>query len=108
MANGILLPVIMEFNLLACPDKFARIAEAMDPSVSGNTLEKAYKSVDLVKQLAHDIGIPKSISELGINKEEYERAIPDMAEDAMKSGNVKVNPRMTRIEDITALYRQIY
>lgn len=108
VANGILLPVIMEFNVLARPEKFARIAEAMDSSVSGSILEKSYKSIELVRRLAHDIGIPKSISELGIDKVAYENAVPEMAQDAMKSGNIKVNPRLTRLEDVIALYHQIY
>ncbi|MCM3113762.1 iron-containing alcohol dehydrogenase [Neobacillus sp. MER 74] len=108
IANGILLPVIMEFNLLSCPDKFARITEAMDPEVKGSMMEKAYASIHLVQRLVKDIKIPNSISELGINKDDYEAAIPIMARDAMKSGNVLVNPRKTNLEDIVNLYHAIY
>ncbi|WP_164745727.1 iron-containing alcohol dehydrogenase [Neobacillus mesonae] len=108
IANGILLPTIMEFNLLSCPEKFARISEAIDPEVKGSMLEKAYESVHLVRCLAKDIKIPTSIAELGINKAEYEAAIPAMARDALKSGNVLVNPRKTKLEDIIDLYHAIY
>ena len=33
-------------------------------------------------------------------------AIPQMAADAITSGNVAINPRPTTLEDITQLYRQ--
>jgi alcohol dehydrogenase class IV len=55
-----------------------------------------------VRQLAADVGIPASLRAVGVSEE----AIPQMAADAMTSGNVGVNPRPTSLEDITRLYRQ--
>jgi alcohol dehydrogenase class IV len=108
VANAILLPVIMEFNLHACPERFAHIAEALDPTVQGNTLEKAKKSVDLVRQLIADVELPTRIGQLQIDEAKYEQAIAEMASDAMKSGNIAVNPRKTSLEDVVRLYRSIY
>ncbi len=39
--------------------------------------------------------------EVGVDEER----IPEMAADAMKSGNIAVNPRSTTIDDIEVLYR---
>ena len=41
LANAILLPIVMEYNLSACPEKFADIAEAMGADVRGMPVEKA-------------------------------------------------------------------
>ena len=58
----------------------------------------------LVKELRECnalLGIPAGLSEVGVTEDK----ISAMAEDAMKSGNVAVNPRSTQKKDIEALYR---
>jgi alcohol dehydrogenase len=52
--------------------------------------------------LGGDVGIPSSLSEVGVKAE----GIAVMAEDTMKSGNVAVNPRKTTIQDVIALYEE--
>ncbi len=42
-----------------------------------------------VRQLCRVIGIPKKLSELGVEP----GIIPNMASDAMKSGYIMINPR---------------
>ena len=42
----------------------------------------------------------------GFSDEEIESKIDAMADDAMKSGNIAVNPRVSRQQDIEALYRK--
>ena len=41
-----------------------------------------------------------------VTAEEIESKIVPMAVDAMKSGNIAVNPRVSRQQDIEALYRK--
>lgn len=102
IANAILLPHVMAFNSLACPEKMARLAEAMGVDVSGlSPMDGARAAVDSVVRLMTDVGIVETLSTLGVKEED----IPAMAADAMKSGNVLVNPRQTTIEDIIMLYR---
>ena len=50
----------------------------------------------------HILGIPATLGEVGVKAE----AIPAMAADAMKSGNIAVNPRSSKLEDIEMLYRK--
>ncbi len=114
VANAVLLPVIAEYNALADHGKYLRIynyiskipacAEAFEPMLL----------VDAIRSLCADIGIPENLT-IAINnaskngpvsKEEIESKIEAMAADAMKSGNIAVNPRASRQSDIEALYRK--
>ena len=102
VANAVLLPHIMEFNSLACPEKMSRVAQTMGVDVFGlSPMEGAAAAVDAVRQLNQDVGIVDGLRALGVKEEE----IPAMAADAMKSGNVLANPRYTTIDDIIMLYR---
>jgi alcohol dehydrogenase class IV len=102
-ANAILLPHVMEYNLIGCPEKFVRIAEVLDVSVSGLSLaEAAWRSVEAVRELSSDVGIPESLSDVGVDPS----AIPDMARDTMTSGNIPVNPRKVFLNDVIRLYEQ--
>ena len=58
---------------------------------------------ELVK-LNEKLGIPVSLKEVGVKEELFDA----MAIDAMKSGNITVNPRMTEIEDVIHLYEQAF
>ncbi|KKM09786.1 hypothetical protein SY88_16415 [Clostridiales bacterium PH28_bin88] len=105
VANAILIPYVMEFNVPSAPEKFALIAEAMGESTSGlNTMEAACSAVTAVTKLNRDIGIPQSLSDVGAKQ----NVILEMAQDAMKSGNILVNPRTTNIEDIITLYNKAF
>ena len=103
IANSILLTRIMTYNRYACPEKFADIAAAMGEDVDGlSTVDASVLAVEAVQNLSDDVGIPTTLSEAGAKAE----GIPVMAEDAMKSGNIQVNPRKTTIKDVIALYEE--
>ncbi|MHB1042617.1 MAG: iron-containing alcohol dehydrogenase [Eubacteriales bacterium] len=105
VANAILIPHIMEYNVPACPGRFARIAAVMGVRTEGlTTMEAAYAAVAAVWKLNDCVGIPKSMGEVGAEKD----LIPAMARDAMKSGNILVNPRTTVIDDIINLYEKAF
>ena len=58
--------------------------------------------VDELRRLNADLGLPASLSEVGVTEDTFEA----MAEDAMKSVNVPANPRQTTKRDIIALYKK--
>lgn len=102
VANAILFPHIMEFNLPAAPERFVHVAQAMGARLDGLTfMEQANKAIEAWRELARDVGIPKTLREVGVDPE----AIPKMAADAMLSGNIKINPRKTELQDVINLYR---
>lgn len=103
IANSILLTRIMTYNRYACPEKFADIAAAMGEDVDGlSAVDASVLAVEAVQNLSDDVGIPTTLGEAGAKAE----GIPVMAEDAMKSGNIQVNPRKTTIKDVIALYEE--
>lgn len=103
IANSILLTRIMTYNRYACPEKFADIAAAMGGDVNGlGAVDASVLAVEAVQNLSDDVGIPATLGEAGAKAE----GIHVMAEDAMKSGNIQVNPRKTTIKDVIALYEE--
>jgi alcohol dehydrogenase len=104
VALAVTLPVVMEYNHLAAPDRFVDVARALGEPVDHLTrLEGARRAVDAVKKLAHDVGIPSSLSAFGVREEH----VGPVVAEAMKSGNVPVNPRLTKAEDLEAILRQV-
>lgn len=101
IANAVLLPYVMEFNLLACPDLFADIARAMGAETAGlSTLDAARISVEMVKELSEDLNIPSRLSELGVTEDRLDK----MVEDSMASGTIQLNPRTIRKEDVKEIF----
>lgn len=106
VANAILLPHVMRFNLLADRGKYARIAALLGEEVPERVspVTAGERAIAAVEKLNRDLAIPRSLREVGASED----AIDQMAEDAMKSGNILVNPRKTTLEDIKQLYRQAF
>lgn len=103
VANAVLLPYVMEYNAVAVPAKFARVARLMGESVDGFTdSEAAAVAVAAVRRLNADVGIPARLRQLGVKAD----SIPMMAADAMKSGNIPINPRSTTLEEMVQLFEQ--
>ncbi len=101
VANAIVLPTVMEFNLISCPRKFRDIAIAMGEDVEGlSLLDAASVAVDAVRKLSKWLGIPQSLSEVGVDPSTIEY----MAECAIKDGNVGFNPRPATKADLVALF----
>ncbi len=103
LANAVLLPYVMEFNLQARPEKFAAVAEALGVNTGGLTAYKAAPlAVDAVRELNEILGIPDKLGPLGVKT----NAIGPMAKAAMQSGNIAVNPRKTCQEDLEKILKK--
>lgn len=104
VANALLLPTIMEYNMEACLDKYPKIAEAMGVNIEGMTKEEASQAaVKAVKDLAIAVGIPQHMSELNIT----EADIPALADQAFADVCTPGNPREVTLDDIKALYAKV-
>jgi alcohol dehydrogenase class IV len=104
VANGLLLPYVMEFNVLGNIPKFALIAQFLGESVGRlPLLEQAYQAARSVKALYRDLKIPQSLTELKVTRE----AIPAMAKAAVTvtrlMGN---NPRVMTVQDVERIYEK--
>ena len=105
VANALLLPTVMEFNMPSSIVKYGRIAKAMGVDTTGMTQEEAAKAaVDAVKKLSLDLGIPQTLREIGIPEE----ALPQLANDAFNDVCTGGNPQPITEEDILALYKKVF
>lgn len=102
VANAIILPTVVEYNTLADSGRYEKIynyiCEEKFPAVNF----KPQMLVDEIKKLNAELGLPASLSEVGVTEDKIEI----MAEDAMKTVNVKANPRQTTLKDLIALYKK--
>ena len=104
VANALLLPTIMEFNMPKCIEKFGVIARTMGVDTTGMTAEQAAQAaVDAVKALSIRVGIPQTLGELGI-KEEH---IPALAAQAIADVCTPGNPRDVTEAEIVELYKKV-
>jgi alcohol dehydrogenase len=105
VANAIMLPHTMEFNLDFAVEKYADIAQAMGVNTSGmSVVQSARASIQAVKELCRDIGLPDHLSSVGVNQD----SIPTMAEKAMEDHCRLMNPRICTKEDMSTLYKSAF
>jgi alcohol dehydrogenase class IV len=103
IAIAVTLPRVMKFNCVAAPERYALVARALGESVDQlSPADSAQRAVAAVEKLASDIQIPKGLAEYGVRPSH----IPRVIDEAMKSGNVAVNPRATSKEQLTAVLEQ--
>ncbi|KRL10852.1 iron-containing alcohol dehydrogenase [Levilactobacillus zymae] len=102
---ALLLPYVEEYNIIACPERFAELAKIMGENTDGlSTRDAAELAIKAMKQMSQDVGIPKSIKEIGAKPEDFEL----MAENALKDGNAFSNPRKGTKEDIIKIFQAAY
>jgi alcohol dehydrogenase class IV len=106
VANAILLPPVMRFNLIARLEKFGQVAQALGEKAEGlSVVEAGKKAVEAVRQLSADIGIPGRLSDVGVKEE----GINQLAADALNMKRaLACNPRMTTQGEIEKLYRETF
>lgn len=104
IANGILLPHCMEFNLPDAQDYYAEIAQAMNVYEKGSTTKLAAKAaVNAVFDLTKKIGHPQKLSEFGVTEEDIIKA----ADMSMSDGSIVNNPRYVADSgEVLAIYRK--
>ncbi|ALR90470.1 1,3-propanediol dehydrogenase [Clostridium butyricum] len=105
VANAMLLPHVERYNIISNPKKFADIAEFMGENISGlSVMEAAEKAINAMFRLSEDVGIPKSLKEMGVKQEDFEH----MAELALLDGNAFSNPRKGNAKDIINIFKAAY
>ena len=105
-ACAMLLTAVLKFNAPATGEKYREIARVMGvPNVDAMD-EATYRqaAIDVIQKLADDVGIPKSLSEAGVKRED----IPFLAESAFNDACTPGNPRDASLEEIIGIYKSIY
>lgn len=97
VANGILLPYGMEYNLDHATEAYADAARALDIDVAGlSEREAALKAISYIRRLAGKLGLPRSLEEAGVPED----GIPAVAELTMLDGTLLTNPRPAKQAEI--------
>ena len=72
MANALLLPAVLEYNMSADLPKFARLAGALGEPVEGRSLRQAGAPAGrAVRALSRDVGLPPGLREVGVPEEPW-------------------------------------
>ncbi len=105
VACASLLPTIMKYNKDFTGEKYRDIAVALQvPGASEMALEEVRDAAcAAIDELSKAVGIPATISELGVKLED----IPAIAEDALRDVCTPGNPRDTSVAEIIDLYKSL-
>ncbi len=106
LANTLMLPYLMRYNIIGCPGKFRQMAGAFGERVEAlSELDAAEAAVRFVERLSDDLRVPRKLRAVGIP----ESAIPGLADSAMKVTRLLVNnPRKITPQDAVAIYQAAY
>ncbi len=120
-ANALMLPHVMAYNA-AVPTKFmpspytkgyvahqkyATVADLL--GLGGHTVEeKVAKLIAATEQLLDQLEFPRSIAELGISREQFAQAVPELARIAFDDPSWRSNPRMPLISELVELFWLAY
>ena len=120
-ANAVMLPHVIAFNasvptkFMPSPnqrgyvahEKYATIADLL--GLRGHTIDEKVKSlVAATEQLLDQLNMPRSIADMGISEQDFERALPDLARMAFEDPSWRSNPRMPLVTELSELFSRAY
>jgi len=101
VCNALLLPHVEAFNVKTSAARLRDVAQAMGENVQGLDAQAgAQACLAAIRKLSSDIGIPKSLGELGVKRAD----IPTLAANAMKDVSGFTNPRSATQTEIEAIF----
>jgi maleylacetate reductase len=103
IANGIILPHAMRFNLQTTAPQLVLAAEAMGISLAGRSAEAVVEeTIERIEELTRQLNLPQRLRESGVK----EADLPQLARLAFQNRTVQNNPRPVRhVAEIEALLR---
>jgi acetaldehyde dehydrogenase / alcohol dehydrogenase len=120
-ANALMLPHVLAYNA-SVPTKFmpspytqgyvahkkyATVADLL--GLGGHTVEEKVRNlIAATEQLLDRLEFPRSIADLGISNEEFERAVPELVKIAFDDPSWRSNPRMPLVSELVELFWKAY
>ncbi|MFZ3214294.1 MAG: bifunctional acetaldehyde-CoA/alcohol dehydrogenase [Terriglobales bacterium] len=120
-ANALMLPHVIAYNAgvpskfmpsanqraYTADKKYAQIADLL--GLGGSTVEEKVKNlIAAIEELLDRLGFPRSIADLKISREEFERALPDLVKIAFDDPSGRTNPRMPMLNELQELFWSAY
>lgn len=104
VCNAMLLPIVERENAKRAPKKFRFIAEALGFQVEGKTDEQCSNYViRRIISLSEQVGIPKTLKELGVENPNLEL----LAENSLKDACAPGNPYMPTKEETIEMFKEV-
>jgi alcohol dehydrogenase class IV len=102
-ANALMMLPVERFNVLACPERFKEIGDAMGLDVRGmNPVHAADKTLEEIERLRNDVGVPAvSLREYDFTEAEIEHTVKWASNDL----SMEANPRDMSHEHIRSIMR---
>jgi len=103
LSCSLVLPYVMEYNMINTMPRLARIAELMGEKIEGLSLrDAAQKAVEAVRKLSSDIGMPQRLRDIGLKKEDFPQIVNTLFAQ-YASWAVDMNPRTASREDVARI-----
>ncbi|MDY4975832.1 MAG: 1-propanol dehydrogenase PduQ [Clostridia bacterium] len=118
-ANAMLLPHVIEFNsdinkhskskpeYLPAVRKYITLARILG-LYNFNEITTVRAFVSWIEFMMKEMGMPTSISQCGVNKDEYYAQIDSIADSALADGCTATNPRKPKKEDVIKILQDLY
>jgi len=104
LANSLLLPPVMRFNITAAAPLYAELADAALPGLSGTDEEKTEALIKAIEDMIETSGLETRLSQVGLNHNH----IPKLVEEAMKIERLLINnPVEISPEDCLEIFESI-
>jgi alcohol dehydrogenase class IV len=106
-AIALMMPAVMEFNLIGNPAKYAAVAGALGEETAGlSPAEAAGKSVEAVKRLISDLNLPTRLRDMGVKEADF----PGLAKSVVTNYPrlTSNNPRQMTESDVIDIYQAAY
>lgn len=104
VCNAMLLPIVEEENAKGAEAKFRPIAEVIGMDVKEKTDKECVDFViSKIKALSEEVGIPKSLKEIGVDNPDFDK----LAEYAMRDACAGANPTFFSKEKLIELFKKI-
>lgn len=106
LANSILLPHVMLFNLDECPERYALVAGAIGLDIRGlNDMEAGEAAANAIWELTRKMGVPQRLRDAGVPESGLEAA----ANLSLSDGAIVYNPKfIMEAEEVLAVYRKAW
>ncbi|MEW6697207.1 MAG: bifunctional acetaldehyde-CoA/alcohol dehydrogenase [Bacillota bacterium] len=120
-ANAIIMPYVIQYNasrptkFIAYPkyeyphanERYAEIAKFL--GLKADTAEEGVNSlIEAIRKLMTEIGIPLSLKGAGVKREDLDRVIDQMANNAFADQCTGTNPRMPLVEELKEIYNKAF
>ena len=116
-ANGIFLPHVLRYNAsipskfmpapgystYVAPDKYAQMGWVLGLGGKGmdERRDRLFRRVD---ELLDAVGMPRSLADAGVSREQFEAGLPDLVKGAFSDPSIRTNPRMPMLEELASLF----